>query len=543
MNRTLLRLLVGLLLMAVAAACAPAAPAPAAPAAPAESGPRQGGIIMVGNIEDPNSLDPHKTIMATASGIMTWIYDRLFYIDANGLPAGRLAESWTVSDDSRVLTVKLREGRTFHNGEPVNAAAVVFTFNRLLDPATAAPARGQVGPLQSVTALDDYTVEFVFEEPYAPFFFAASGSYLGILPPGAVTELGDDFGRNPIGSGPFKFAEWRTGQEIRLVRNPDYVNVRSDRNNPGAPYVDGITFKTIPELGTRIAALETGEINVLGLAREAVSLFQDNPDYNIITAQETASLNFVEFNYKRPPFNDPKFRRAFGLAIDKEAIVLGAYGGFATLNPNPYPNGNPGWDPTIGETYGMPYDPEAAAALFEEAGWVLDPARGIRVARGVEGVPDGTPAQFECWTYPAEIKQRECEIIQANLADLGVTITIQLTDFGTMSAEMPKAEFDFDVMRWTWNEPVILSLLFKCPGWQQLFCDPELDKLLIAAETEMNPTARLELVREIQKYLLQQAVIIPLTSDWYITGSAAAIQDLRYDSTFGLTYDDVWFAR
>jgi peptide/nickel transport system substrate-binding protein len=525
------------------AACAPAvAPSGgAAPEAPAAAGtPANGGTLMVGNIEDPNSLDPHKTIMATASGIMTWIYDRLFYIGDDGLPHGRLAESWEVSEDNLVLTVKLREGRTFTNGEAVNAEAVAYTFTRLMNPETAAPAAEQAGTLQTVTALDEYTVEFVFEEPYAPFFFAASGAYMGILPPVATEEMGEEFGRSPIGSGPFMFAEWTPGQQIVLERNPDYVNVRENIANQGAPYLDSIIFKTIPELGTRIAALETGEINVMGLTRESVPQFENNPAFQIIQATETASLNFVEFNYKRAPFDNPLFRRAFGLAIDKEAIVAGAYGGFGTLNYNPYPNGNPGYDPALGEEFGMKYDPEAAAALFEEVGWVLEGEE--RVARGVEGVEDGTPAAWTCWTYPTEIKQRECEIIQSNLADLGITIEIQLTDFGVMSAEMPNAEFDFDLMRWTWNEPVILSLLFKCPGWQQLFCDEELDALLIDAETEMDGAVRLEKVAEIQKYLLEQAVIVPLVSDWYILASASNIQGLRYDSTFGWTLEDVWFA-
>lgn len=526
-------------------ACAPAAAPAGAPAA--ESGeaaapgtPVQGGTIMVGNIEDPNSLDPHATIMATASGIMSWIYDRLFYIGDDGLPHGNLAESWEVSEDNLVLTVTLREGRTFTNGEPVNADAVAFTFNRLLNPETAAPAAEQAGSLTSVTALDEYVVEFVFEEPYAPFFFAASGAYMGILPPGAVEEMGDDFGRNPIGSGPFIFSEWVPGQQITLVRNPDYVNVREDRNNEGAPYVDSIIFKTIPELGTRIAALETGEINYMGLTRESVPQFEGNPNFQIIQATETASLNFVEFNYTRAPFDNPDFRRAFGMAIDKEAIAAGAYGGFGTINYNPYPNGNPGYDPAIGEEFGMHYDPEAAAALFDELGWVLEGEQ--RVASGVDGVEDGTPAEWTCWTYPSEIKQRECEIIQANMADLGITINIQLTDFGTMSAEMPNGDFDFDVMRWTWNEPVILSLLFKCPGWQQLYCNEELDEMLIDAETEMDAEARLEKVAAIQQYLLEEAVIVPFVSDWYIAAGLSSMQGLRYDSTFGVTFDDVWFA-
>jgi peptide/nickel transport system substrate-binding protein len=533
------------ILALVVAGCAPAV-APATSGSESESapasGPQQGGWIMVSTIEDPDSLDPHKTIMATASSIQTWIYDKLFYMGEDKLPHGLLAESWEVSDDSTVLTVKLREGRNFHDGTPVNAEAVAFTFNRMLDPATAAPAKDQVGPLTSVTALDDYTVEFVFEEPYPPFFYSASGSYLGIISPSAVEERGADFGRNPVGSGPFMFQEWRPGQEIVLVRNPDYVNVREDRQNEGAPYIEGIIFKTIPEEGTRIAAMETGEINVLGLSREAVARFQDDPEFNIIRATETASFNFVEFNYTRPPFDDPQFRRAMGLAIDKDAILLGAYGGFATVNYNPYPNGNPGYDPAIGEQYGMQYDPEAAAELFEELGWIDSDGDGIREAQGVAGVEDGTVAEFTCWTYPTEIKQRECEIIQANLNDVGIKINVQLTDFGTMSAEMPKGEFDFDVMRWTWNEPVILSLLFRCPGWKQLFCDEELDELLDAADTEMDPVARVELVKQAQQYILEQAIVIPFTSDWYQTASHNTVNDLRYDATFGLTYDDVWIS-
>jgi peptide/nickel transport system substrate-binding protein len=538
-------LLLVTLLLSLLVACAPAAaPTTGAERAPAVAGePQTGGFIMAANIEDPDSLDPHKTIMATASTIQSWIYDTLFYIGEDGLPKGLLAESWTVSEDSKTLTVVLREGRMFHDGTPVDAAAVEFTFNRMLDPATASPAKDQAGPLVAVTALDEKTVAFEFSEPYAPFYFAASTSYFGIISPTAVETLGDDFARQPVGSGPFMFQEWKAGQEITIVRNPDYVNVREDRENKGAPYVDGIIFKNIPEVGTRIAALETGEINVLGLSRESVPRFQDDPEFQIISAEETASINFVEFNYGRAPFDDPQFRRAFGLAIDKEAIQIGAYGGFGTLNYNPYPNGNPGYDPAIGEAYGMPYDPEAAQALLDELGWRDEDGDGTREAHGVTGVEDGAPADWTCWTYPFEIKQRECEIIQANMADIGIKISVKLTDFGTMSAEMPKGDFDFDVMRWTWNEPVILSLLFKCPGWKELFCDETLDEMLIAAETEMDPVTRIEMVKEIQQYVLEQAIIIPFVTDWYITASTNDVQGLRYDATFGLTYDDVWLSQ
>ncbi|MCB0084135.1 MAG: hypothetical protein KDE47_24520 [Caldilineaceae bacterium] len=158
--------LLAVLLCTLLAACAPTAPS--APATGEEGTdaatgePQTGGYILAATIEDPDSLDPHKTIMATASTIQSWIYDTLFYIGEDGLPKGLLAESWTVSEDSKTLTIVLREGRTFHDGTPVDAAAVEFTFNRMLDPATASPAKDQAGPLESVTALDEKTVVFEF---------------------------------------------------------------------------------------------------------------------------------------------------------------------------------------------------------------------------------------------------------------------------------------------------------------------------------------------------------------------------------------------
>ncbi len=509
---------------------------------PPPEGPKPGGWITVNTIEDPDSLDPQKTSMATASSIQAWIYDRLFYIGSDGLPHGQIAESWTVSDDQKVLTVKVRQGMKFTDGTPVDAKAVEFTFKRALDPKTAAPlSKTNCGPMTDVTAVDDSTVKFTFSEPYAPFFFNASTSYLGILSPTAVQKLGDGFSRNPVGSGPFMLKEWKAGQTITLVRNPDYKNYREDRKNKGAPYAEGIIFKNIPERGTAIAAFETGDLNVLTLARESVPLFLGNPKYNILTAKETASFNFIEFNYKKPPFDDPNFRKVFGLAVDKSAVLAGAYGGFATVIDCPYPNGDTGYDATMCASSGFPKrDVDAAKKLLDQIGW-KDDGSGVRKAQGVTGVKDGTPAEFTCWTYPLDIKKRECEIIQANLKDVGVKINVQLTDYGTMYAEMKKCGYDFDMMRWTWNEPSILTLLFKSPGWIGCLSDPDLDKMLAAMDSQMDPAKRVDLIKGVEKYVLDKAYVIPFTADWYMTASASNVQDLRYDKTFGLTYDDVWF--
>ena len=174
--------------------------------------------------------------------------------------------------------------------------------------------------------------------------------------------------------------------------------------------------------------------------------------------------------------------------------------------------------------------------------WIDSDGDGINEAQGVEGVEDGKGGRI----HPAgPIPSRSSNSARSS-GQPGRSrhpINIQLTDFGTMSAEMPKAEFDFDVMRWTYNEPVILSLLFKCPGWQQLFCDEELDRSRSAADTEMDPAARIELIKQAQQYVLEQAIVIPFASDWYQTASHNSIHDLRYDATFGLTYDGAWISQ
>lgn len=498
---------------------------------------RKGGTLRLALGEDPDSLDPHATISLTASSVQTFIYDRLVYIGLNGLPAGRLAQSWAVSPDQKVVTFNLRTGVKFHDGTPVNAQAVEFTFKRMLDPATASPARAQFAEVKEVKALDDTTVRFTLEKPFAPFFTNLSLSYAGIISPAAVQRSGKDFGRQPVGSGPFKFDSWIPGSSIVLARNADYQQFRDDVLNKGPAHAAAIIFKVVPSAGTRIAALETGELDVIGLAREAAARFLNDRRFKTVVVKNAFNFVFIEFNYKRPPFDNPKFRTALGWAVDKKAIVEGAWGGFATMNQNPVPIGVAGWDEKIGEQYGIGYDPRKAATMFDELGWRINPATRVRER-------DGRPARFSCWTYSGfETVKRGCEIIQANLKEVGIEIDVKLTDFGTLSAEMPKAQFDFDLMRWTWPEPNILSLLFKSPGWRELHSDPDLDAILDRADTTMNAVQRLQAVKQAQVAILQKAIVIPILTDWVMTAARADVEGLRVDYFGGIIYEDVWLRK
>jgi len=473
----------------------------------------------------------------TSSGVQGYIYDRLVYIDAKGLPAGRLASSWTISPDQKIVTFKLRPGQKFHDGTPVNAQAVEFTFKRLLDPATAAPARAQFKEVKEVKALDSATVRFTLDKPFAPFFTNLTLSYAGIVSPTAVQRYGKDFGRNPVGSGPFKLTTWVPGSSIILARYSDYQQFRDDVTNKGPVYVAGIVFKIVPNVGTRIAALEAGELDMIPLTREAAARFLNDKRFQVVTVKNAQNFVFVEFNYKRAPFDNPKFRAALGWAIDKKAIVDAAWGGFATMNLNPIPVGVSGWDEKLGKQYGIGYDVRKAGTLLDELGWRVNPATRVRER-------DGRPAKFTCWTYSGfETVKRGCEIIQANLKDVGIDVDVKLTDFGTLSAEMPKAQFDFDLMRWTWPEPNILSLLFKTPGWRELYTDSELDAILDRADTTMAPARRLEIVKQAQIMILQKAIVIPILTDWAMTAATADVQGIHLDFYGAILFEDVWLRK
>jgi peptide/nickel transport system substrate-binding protein len=171
--------------------------------------------------EDPETLYNVNTNSLTANTVInTYILDRLVYFDADGNPQGWLADSWEVNDDQTEITFTLRPGIMFHDGNEFTAEAVKFHFDNVLNPDNASPRLAFMGSLQGVTVIDDYTVKFIFETPYAPFFDTLAGEGFNSL--AAVEAAGDEYGRQPIGTGPYMVEEWIPGSQITLVRNPTY---------------------------------------------------------------------------------------------------------------------------------------------------------------------------------------------------------------------------------------------------------------------------------------------------------------------------------
>jgi peptide/nickel transport system substrate-binding protein len=482
----------------------------------------QGGTLHLAVGSEPDALDPAKTIQANADTFNDNLYDRLVFIGPDRLPHPWLSEKWDISPDGKQITFTIRQGIKFHDGTNLDGAAVKFSFDRILDPATASPAKAQMGTLQSVDLVDPVTVRFNFSAPYAPFFTNISLGYGGITSPTAVKKFGDSYGHNPVGSGPFKLKEWVAGQQITLERNPDYKNLRTDGKNTGAAYLDALQFKIIADPATQLAALQSGELDVIAVDVQQVDKIKSDPKYQIVIWKDATDMNFIEYANKAP-FTDLAVRQAIAYSIDRDSIVKSAWNGYATANLNPQPVGVAGWDAALGQQYGYPYNLDKAKKVLADGGYTAGPNGVLQ--------KNGTPLAFTMLVYsPNPPGNTASQIIQATLQSIGVKMDIQNMDFGSETPLLNAGKFDVDYMRWTWPDPVIESLLFKTPGWTKQLSDPDLDKLLTVADTTLDPEKRVAANHAVQQYILQKAYIAPISTDWIIRAARANVKGYQWDA-------------
>ncbi len=474
--------------------------------------------------EDPETLYSIKTLSLTANTVIgPYLLERLVYFDASGQPQPWLAESWAVSEDQKTLTFKLRGGVTFTDGTVLDAAAVKAQFDSVLDKKNASLLVSRLGALLGVEAPDATTVRFVFDKPFAPFFANIAQASFGINSPTAVTKFGDQYGRNPVGSGPYMLKSWVPGSEITLVRNPHYKQFRGDARNKGLPIAGTIVLTVISEEAVAQAALESGELTAGAVAADAIDNLVKNPGLTTVINKSVTNLLFLEFNEMHAPFDNVDMRRAIGYAVDRAAIVKAAYNNYASPALGPLANGIPGYDAKMGETYGTPFDPAKAKALLAKTGWV----------RGADGKlsRDGKPALFLLKSYSGfEPIDRTLAVIQSNLNDIGIAVKIETSDFGTLYPSLLKPDWDMDLMRWTSSDPSVLNNVFRSPGHRKnTLPSAEQDALLDRCNLMMDFTARMACVGEAQKLLLESATVVPVLSDWLITITQKNVKDYHLD--------------
>ncbi|MFV9504031.1 MAG: ABC transporter substrate-binding protein [Oscillochloridaceae bacterium umkhey_bin13] len=412
----------------------PAAPvAPAEPTAPVVAEPVRGGSVTRALTTEPTGLDPAGAQGSGQNILLPYLFDTLVAQNNQNMTQPLLAESWDLSADGTSVYFTLREGITFHDGTPLDAEAVVLSFERLLDPANKSPMAASLKIVTAIEAVDARTVRFDLAAPSPIFFVTLTSPYAGIVSPSAVAELGEQFAQQPVGSGPFKLKEWVPGVSITLERNEAYAWASPNLSNAGAPYLDAAIFKVIPDAATQFAAFQAGEIDLMFLNQpDHITRLRDDPSAVLLPVTYN-SLVYMGFNTAKAPFDNLGVRQALAHAIDKDVIVQTAVGGEGTSAFAPMATTLLGFDPSL-KQYELGYDPAKAEALLTEAGFV----------KGADGMfsRDGQPLALTLLTYTRAPNQDIATVIQAQLKALGVDVQIQQFDAPTAGKAAVEGAYD-----------------------------------------------------------------------------------------------------
>jgi peptide/nickel transport system substrate-binding protein len=499
-------------------------------AAPALSQQTPPNVLVVGQIAEPKSLDPHAVTAVNDFRILVNVYDGLTrYKDGTLEVEPSLAESWDISEDGKTYTFQLREGVTFHDGAPFNAEAVKFNFDRMLDEEHPFHDTGPFplafffSAVDEVTAVDDLTVEFTLNEPYAPFLSNLAYPTGLMVSPAAVEEHGADFGRNPSGTGAYRFEEWQSNSRVVVTRNEDYWD--------GAPALEAVIYRPITDANTRIAEMLSGGLDVMvEVPPDSLQQFRGDEAFSVYE-QAGPHVWFLILNMKEGPFADQKIRQAANYAVNKEAIVNDILQGTAEVAAGPTP-------PAFAWAYNeelepYPYDPDKARALLEEAGYDGETLT-FYVTEGGSGMLD-----------PITMGTA----IQADLEAVGMDVEIETYEWNTFLGEVNpglEGKADMAEMSWMTNDPDTLPFLtlrsqaFPDQGGfnSGYYSNETVDDLLTQARAATDQDERARLYKEMQTIVQEDAPWV-FVANWKqnaVTG--ANVEGFKLQPSFFLMLQD-----
>lgn len=425
--------LVGVLLLVGLACQRPGEGGPRAGGA--DTGPAYGDLFIDGSIGDASNLIPPLASDSASHAIASLVYNGLVKYDGQLNLVGDLAESWQISPDGLQITFKLRRGVCWHDGAPFTARDVLFTYQVMVDPETPTAYSGDYKQVKKAEVLDDYTFRVTYDQPFAP---ALSSWGLAILPRHLLK--GKDItrsplSRHPVGTGPYIFKEWKTGDRIILTYNPRYFE--------GRPYLNGYVYVIKPDIATMFLELRAGNLDRMGLTPMQYRRQTNKPGFQ----EEFNKYRYVSFAYTYLGYNltDPRFadrrvRQALTHAIDKQEIIDGVLLGLGQVATGPYKPGTWFYNPNVSK---FPYDPEKAKALLAAAGWQPN-AQGILEK-------DGQPFEFTILTNQGNaIRELTAVIIQRRLQEIGIQVKIRTVEWAAFIKEfIEKRRFEAVLLGWT----------------------------------------------------------------------------------------------
>lgn len=477
----------------------------------------RGGTLVAGWAQDPVGLDPHVTSARSSVAILENVLDNLVSVTAEGELEPALAESWEVSEDGLTWTFNLRDGVMFSNGRPLTAEDVVYTYERILDPETGSGNAYLLDSVASITAPDESTVVFELEEANAVLLNnLASSKQLGIIARESVEE--GTINTQPIGTGPFKITDFQPGVKVMLERNENYWK-------EGLPYLDAIDIRIIPDESVRRTALVSGDIDwTISVPGQSVEELKARDDI-IVDEVPAGAYWYIGVNTEREPLNDPRVRQAISYALNRENIAEAATFGNAEPTQDPIPSSST-WN------YGYaPYEQnlERARELLSEA-----------------GVPDG----FELEIMPTtqfEESVRIAQVLQAELANLGIQADIRTLEWAEWLEEQGAGNYDTYVCSWnggTDPEDYFYAQhktgeVFNFTGYS----NPTVDELLEEGRVTQDFDARKEIYAEINQQIVDDAPYIYLYNPLEINAYQTYVQGYNTRPDQDIRFTETWLDR
>ncbi|WBB90188.1 ABC transporter substrate-binding protein [Verrucosispora sp. WMMC514] len=445
--------------------------------------PKAGGRLSIMIRLDADELDPHKMSETSAFVINEQIYESLVQ-SYRGEIQPAIAESWEQSEDGTQLTFTLRDNAFFHSGRPVTAADVKYSIERIQDPATRAPRARSYEGITSVTAVDDRTVQMTLAQPNAAILTLLSTAASSIVDRTVVEAEGGLNGSVDGGSGPFKLASRVTGQAIRLDKHDKYWQ-------PGVPYLDGMDFSFNPDDNARAAAIRSGTVDFLWRpAPEFIDALKRDEALKWYGGSGSLSLH-LRLNTSKAPYDNVKVRQAIYLALDRQEILNVANSGFGTpLNAGYLPPDRFGalTEPVYGEP-----DIEKAKELLAEAGY-----------------PDGFDATLMVISTSA-FQVRSAEVEQQQLAKIGINVTLESVEATIATSRTNSADFDMYQSGFglTYDPDERFTASFLDGGGLNYgnWSDPEYEKLVVQARSELDRDKRAALYQQAEKILAERGPV------------------------------------
>ena len=466
---------------------------------------KAGGTMTVGLELDIPGFDPLKvgvydTAALTASSA---IFDTLTYLDANGKAQPKLALSWEPSPDFKTWTFKLRPGVKFHDGTPFNAAAYKENFERQKDPANKCRCAFYIAYIKSVEAKDELTLVFNLNDPQVnlPALVNYANQNAAVHSPTAWKAKGDDYNRNPVGTGPYILKSWTAGDRMVLEKNPDYW----DKDKV---YLDRIVLKPLPDTQSRFASLQSGEVDLIWDDEyDADNIQKAQKDSRLTVHSYTGSgAGVYAMNTKTPPLDDVRVRQALVMAIDRKKWSQATTNGLAKPASNPYGEGS--WV-KCKDDGALPLDPEKAKALIKEY---------------------GKPVEFKTLVTATPRGRANGQVLQQFWKNVGANMEIEQVD----QATIPARAFTRQFMITPWRivdlaDPDVqmyANFHTGSPAALANYSNPDLDKLLEQARTTADTNTRIDLYCQITRLINKEAIWFWVAQNTYYAISTAKVKGL-----------------